>query len=136
MRPIFVVAMLALFCVLPRTAAAQDCETSENQMELNLCAAEALEEADTRLNTAYRAIESRLTGEDDLKQRLRATQRAWITFRDAECRFLNANAEGGTIFPMLESQCLADITSERADKLEDYLVCDETDMSCPVPDAQ
>lgn len=126
-------AMLAVLAVLPGAAFGQTCDNSENQMELNQCFADILKTSDVRLNAAYREIEKRLADDSFYLERLKSSQRAWIAFRDAECRFINARADGGSIFSMLQSQCHTTLTDKRATELESYLSCDETTITCPVP---
>ena len=60
-------------------------------------------------------------------------QRAWIAFRDAECKFASSGVEGGSVQPMIHSGCLQGLTDARVTQLGSYLKCEEGDLSCPVP---
>ena len=115
-------------------ASAQDC-ADQSQMGLDQCAGAAYKKTDAKLNKVYGQIVARLKGDVDTKARLVTTQKAWIAFRDAECKFLAGNAEGGSIYPMLITQCLDGLAQKRIEELEPLLVCEEGDMSCPVPPA-
>ena len=69
---------------------------------------------DRRLNAAYKASGSVV---DPAQQApLNAAQRAWITYRDANCEFYAAH--DGTISQGLAAECLRSITQARALELE------------------
>lgn len=131
---IFGLGVIALGLAPPAPARAQDC-ADQTQMGLDQCAGAAYKKTDAQLNTIYRQITARLKDDADTKARLVAAQKAWIGFRDATCKFLAGNAEGGSIYPMLVTQCLDDLTQKRVAALEPLLTCEEGDMSCPVPPA-
>jgi uncharacterized protein YecT (DUF1311 family) len=115
------------------TALAQDCNDAPTQAEMTECAAKAYEQSDHKLNEAYRKITSRLADLPEVKTSLTKAQRAWISFRDAQCEFTNAQAGGGTLYATLINQCLTDMTNQRVEALETFLQCEEGDISCPVP---
>ncbi|MFM5077672.1 lysozyme inhibitor LprI family protein, partial [Aeromonas caviae] len=50
-------------------------------------------------------------------ERLRTAQRAWITFRDAQCRYEAGVYEGGSMAPMVHSSCLTQLTEARTKDL-------------------
>ena len=58
------------------------------------CNAAEIELQDARLNKAYKEVMSQLS--ESRKKELRDAQRAWIKYRDANCKFY-ADAEGGRI---------------------------------------
>ncbi|WP_148264741.1 lysozyme inhibitor LprI family protein [Collimonas fungivorans] len=91
------------------------------------CYATALKTYDNRLNAAYRKLMRTLPA--PAAQNLRASQRAWIVFRDAELQAQSALFETrhGTIYvPMQEYEGLA-LTQERALRLESYNRVFDTD---------
>ncbi|MDX7780227.1 lysozyme inhibitor LprI family protein [Aeromonas hydrophila] len=49
--------------------------------------------------------------------RLKTAQRAWITFRDAQCRYEAGVYEGGSIDPLVHSSCLTKLTEQRTKDL-------------------
>ncbi|MFW8615899.1 MULTISPECIES: lysozyme inhibitor LprI family protein [Mesorhizobium] len=107
MRRMFLAACLVLLAAAS-VARAQECDRSDDsQQMMNICAGEDYQAADARLNTAYQ----NLTSSDDAngKRLLQVAQRAWITFRDAECAHSTAASEGGSIHSMEVSQCLTQI---------------------------
>ena len=71
----------------------------------------------------------------DARKLLQESQRAWIAFRDAECKFSSSGVDGGSVYPMVHALCLQGLTDERIMQLGAYLKCEEGDMSCPVPAA-
>ena len=114
-------------------AARAACDAGLPQAELNDCAFREFEAADAALNTVYRRIAARLTGEAEARQFLTKAQRAWVAFRDAECAFSASGTQGGSIHPMMDSMCRTDLTKARTEALGRYLDCKEGDLSCPVP---
>ncbi|MBO6726597.1 MAG: DUF1311 domain-containing protein [Rhizobiaceae bacterium] len=111
------------------SAFAQNCEDPQTQLEMNHCAGLAYEAADERLNETYGEVRARL--DEAGREQLVATQRAWIAFRDTECTFRSRGVEGGTIYGMVYSGCLADLTDQRTADFEEMLACPEGDLSCP-----
>ncbi len=95
------------------------CPDAMTQHAMNRCAAEEFRKADAELNKVYR----QLTGEAGAaeKAKLRAAQLAWIRFRDAHCDYEAFGNQGGSIYPMVYSFCLAEVTRERAKQLREIL---------------
>ena len=89
------------------------------QVGMQACAAEEAARHDARLNRNYRAILDQLDNADD-KEAVRNAQRAWIAFRDADCRSYVSDT-WGSVSRLEGAQCLADRTEERADQLEAFL---------------
>ena len=136
MRRLALTITLATFA-FSHPALSQECDPNdESQMGMNICAAADYKAEDAKLNRAYREIVKRLADSPEDKKLLQTAQRDWIAFRDAECAFSTNDSKDGSIYPMLLSQCLADLTDARAKQLGAYLDCEEGDMSCPVPPAQ
>lgn len=91
--------VLALFCAANISVAIADdelkidCANATATAELNACADKEFDAADALLNKAYaEAIKAipEMAGEPPYDAKaweaaLRASQRAWVTFRDAEC---------------------------------------------------
>ncbi len=127
-----IVGLLSALLAFP--AAAQECDPAdESQTGMNICADAGYKAADKKLNVAYGEIVKRLADDADGRKLLQTSQRAWITFRDAECAFSASGVEGGSVYPMILSGCLEDLTNDRTEQLNKYLKCEEGDMSCPVP---
>ena len=86
-----------------------DCP-GETQLEMNECAGQEFEVADKRLNDAYRKLER--------SPELVAAEKAWIAFRDAECKYQAKPYEGGSIQPTIYAGCLQSLTEDRIKQLE------------------
>ena len=102
---------------------------AETTAEMQSCADEALGQVDSQMNGAYQALIERL--EPAGVERLRRAQRAWVAFRDSECAFRGLATEGGTMNPVVITECLAGLTASRLDQFEIYLTCEEGDLACP-----
>lgn len=124
-------ALLALWLLPAAPAAAQqapdiDCDNATVQMELTYCAEKEWEAADKTLNTAYSAAMKAMRAMDadlpaDLKgaaEALKEAQRAWIPYRDKACAAAGFLARGGSMEPMLIYSCLAELTEQRTQQLE------------------
>lgn len=129
--------LLALvpFMFAPFAHAAVDCANASDQATMNQCAGQAFKAADKELNTLYQQITGRLKNNPDGKKLLVNAQRAWVSFRDAECTFSASGVAGGSVYPLVYSSCLTAVTKARVETLKQYLKCEEGDMSCPVPGA-
>lgn len=116
-------------------AAAAACAPDANQMQLDQCAGDRFQQADAALNTSYKTIMARLRAPDlaATRKALVTAQRAWIGFRDAECGFRAAGVSGGSIYPMIFTECRTDLTLDRVKALDSQLHCPEGDMACSVP---
>jgi uncharacterized protein YecT (DUF1311 family) len=124
--------IIVLLAILAGPAMAADCP-GQTQSDLNMCADQALRTVDAALNASYKAILGRLKQNDGTRNKLVAAERAWLGFRDAECAFVAAGVQGGSIEPMIELNCRANLTKRRQKDLDGYLSCQEGDLTCPVP---
>ncbi|MCL9802634.1 lysozyme inhibitor LprI family protein [Pseudomonas sp. AKS31] len=129
--------LLALtpFLFAPIAHAAVDCANASDQATMNQCAGQDFKAADKELNTVYQQITARLKDNPEGKKLLVGAQQAWIAFRDAECKFSASGVSGGSVYPLIYSNCLTSVTKVRVAALKEYLKCEEGDMSCPVPGA-
>ena len=118
------------FIAAPATAWAADavkCNPAGTQVELNACAADELNEADQKLNKVYAALLKKEAKNTAFIQKLRAAQRAWIAFRDAEldatyaCQNSNARVCWGSLLPVRYTSYKAKLTCERTERLRQFL---------------
>ncbi|MCJ8205224.1 lysozyme inhibitor LprI family protein [Pseudomonas sp. RGM2987] len=133
MSPRLLLALTPL--LLATVAQADDCTNAITQGEMNQCAAQQYKAADKELNDLYKQITTRLTDDPKAKQLLVKAQRAWIGFRDAECEFSASGVEGGSVYPLIYTDCMTAQTKARVEAFKTYLKCKEGDLSCPVPEA-
>ncbi len=110
-----------------------DCQNPASQAAMNSCANQAYKKSDAELNAAYKDITKRLQKDKSAMRRLTAAQRAWVSYRDAECAFSSFRSASGSAYPMVIGSCLDRLTRARTEALRGYLKCSEGDMSCPVP---
>jgi uncharacterized protein YecT (DUF1311 family) len=121
-----------VLCLSGGSTFAQDCP-DQSQTGLNQCAAESYAKADEALNRVYRQIVQKLKGRDRAAGLFVKAQKNWLAFRDSECAFVTSRVSGGSIQPMIYSICLEQVTNDRVKQLQNYLKCEEGDLSCPLP---
>lgn len=112
----------------PAIAIAQQeikCNDAGTQLELNACAADDFRKADRELNEVYAALLKKEAGDRTFIKKLRAAQRAWLAFRDAELEatFACDPAEvcWGSMLPMSMAFYKAKLTRDRAQRLREIL---------------
>ena len=127
-----VAAIVLAFALNAAPALAIEC-ADQTQSGLNACAGAAFKRADDALNKAYRVIVGRLKSDAGTTKLLVEAQKAWIGWRDAECRFSSSSVAQGSIYPLIYAQCLETLTIERTRTLNSYLKCEEGYLACPVP---
>jgi uncharacterized protein YecT (DUF1311 family) len=135
MTRLFLIASLAMFATTAAYAAG-DYANAQDQTTMDACASEAFKKSDKQLNELYKQISTRLKDDADKSKLLVTAQRAWVTFRDAECAFSASGVAEGSAYPMIHSMCLDGLTQTRTKDLQTYLACEEGDLSCPVPSAR
>jgi uncharacterized protein YecT (DUF1311 family) len=95
-----------------------DCSNPGNlpQQSMNRCAELSYQQADKKLNQAYKQLTAKL--EAPRVKKLVAAQQAWIKFRDASCKFESSEVEGGSMEPLIFSGCLTRTTEVRIKELQ------------------
>jgi uncharacterized protein YecT (DUF1311 family) len=132
----FILGCLSLSAASVLSAsAAEPCDSNRSQAELNNCYGAAYKKSDAILNDLYQQLLVRLKNDQVTTKLLGSAQKAWLTFRDAECAFSSSGVSGGTIYPMIHAICLDSLTTKRIADFKTYLKCEEGDLSCPVPAA-
>lgn len=109
--------MAGLLCVgvvLPvgATPAASDaCAGSANEVALLACRQARLDRSDTALKTAIGKLDrSARQDEPELATALSASQAAWLTYREAECRVRTYESRNGAAFKAYWLACMNDLT--------------------------
>jgi uncharacterized protein YecT (DUF1311 family) len=102
---------------------------NSDNMGLKECTNKAHSEADKVLTNTYSSIQAALRttqpgdSEADNKKeefkRLLASERAWITYRDAECDLQGVEMLGGSGEGLVIGTCLYSLTQQRAKDLDD-----------------
>jgi len=119
--------LLALW-LLSTPAFAEDalnCKDPQDQQSMTQCAGLDFEKADKELNAIWPKLKAQAeendkdTGKREYTDALLASQRAWITFRNAECTWQGFEAHGGSMEPMIVNGCSARLTRERIKQLQE-----------------
>jgi len=123
-----VLAALLLLMPAENAEPEQVCDDPQTQMAMNRCASMDFEQADARLKEQWRetaedmrALDAEIDHENDSQpgyfDTLLEGQRAWLAYRDAQCRSEGFMARGGSMQPMLVSQCKTYLTELRTEQL-------------------
>jgi uncharacterized protein YecT (DUF1311 family) len=127
LRMIAVGMFMALGIGCSASASADDCDA--NQAAMNQCAAKELATLDADLNKQYKAQMNYLKTPAK-KQALQDAQKKWIALRDADCAYqVGKREDSGSIWPLLQTNCLAAQTKVRVEQLKEYVACREE--GCP-----
>lgn len=98
-----------------------DCNNPRSMegVQQQTCARLAYEKADARLNSVWKRVVSRLSG--DAKESLIGRQLAWIEKRDSICDDETRVNRGGIGYQIFLNNCLRRVTMERTEVLRGYL---------------
>lgn len=99
------------------------CQASfaQTQMAMNQEASGTFEQADQELNAVYQQILKRYSADTTFLAALRASQRIWITFRDAELKMKYPDRGAnwyGSSHPMCVASYKAQLTRDRTETLQ------------------
>jgi len=112
-------ATITLLFLLPAASLATECaQFKEGSTSRATCeSAQGFESVDKSLNSTYQKALSAYKKPDWSKelQSLIAAQRAWLTFRDRHCEFVQQLAGGAGASNLLD--CKTDLTRERTEFL-------------------
>ena len=120
-------AFALMTALTPALAQEPRCNPSGNQAELNECAADDLIKADKELNTTWQALLRKEAADKVFIAKLRAAQKAWLAFRDAEleahfaCDSDNPRVCWGSMEGMSFLMRKKDLTQQRTKMLKDML---------------
>ena len=105
-----------------------DCSNAMATVELNFCSEKELDKADADLNAAYKKVLGFIAKSDgenpyDAKSwetALRESQRAWVAFRDADCKgLIPMSWSGGTGATGAVLGCMSEKTKARTKELSE-----------------
>jgi uncharacterized protein YecT (DUF1311 family) len=111
------ISVAALFILLLIPVAHAHAPT---QADMNAEARADFARADADLNKTYQSLLAKLPTAES-KHRLRETQRAWVTSRDAAAARAAKEAEGGSMAPTLRYETMTRLTQERIKELKAML---------------
>ncbi len=95
---------------------------------MNICADESYRQENRKLQVLYKRLMARIR--PDSQQKLQAAKLAWIDYRNKQCAFDSLGTEGGSVHPMIVSECYEALTREQNARLQRQLDCIEGDLSC------
>lgn len=132
LRPaVLLTAVMVLFAPAGSALADEekvDCENPMSTYEMNVCSERDLEKADAALNAIYKKALASIEDNGmeppfDSKtheEAMRAAQRAWVAYRDADCKGLLPQVwTGGSGTTSAVNACLIDKTQQRTSELKD-----------------
>lgn len=124
--PLLIFVLLLAHPSYAKNASDPCTEKQGGAMAAGLCIKKSLKQADDELNKAYKGAIARIKEEQkylssgsDLEKTFRASQRAWLKYRDSYCEFegMSTGAAGGWM-GVHTSQCILDMTRERTQYLK------------------
>lgn len=89
--------------------------------EMKQCEYNAFHEASAKLNALQAAIKESLKKSDvdgEIERRFNASNSAWVSLRDAQCRFKSAELLHGSEESLLLASCSVNMTLERIKELQ------------------
>jgi uncharacterized protein YecT (DUF1311 family) len=111
------------------------CDSAMTQLDMNQCYGDQYSKSDAHLNVLYQKVIQLL--EEDMRssvhqqdedqrkhsemaiQKLKATEKAWIAYRDLQCDAARFEYEGGSMNPMIWAICMTAVTEHRISDLKD-----------------
>ena len=122
------IALIMLFAAEPQEARV-DCKKPDTQFAMNECADRDFQRADIAMNKQWAKTKSLMAARDaDAKgttpdgdpsyvDALVTSQRAWLAFRDAECKVESYSMRGGSAQPLESVTCKSRLTAGRTRQL-------------------
>jgi uncharacterized protein YecT (DUF1311 family) len=100
-------------------------DNAQSQTAMDECASKTLAAADKELNQVYQQVLTQYASNKVFIIKLRAAQKAWMAFRDAElqARYPESDKQAmyGSVYPMCASNDLEAMTRKRIDELRAWL---------------
>lgn len=110
---------------------ALDCDNAMTQTAMNMCSKQEYDRADTELNRVWQQVRAHARHADATYdyddsqpghwETLLKAQRAWLVYRDEHCRLSSYDARGGSLQPLLASDCMTSLTEARTAELRRLL---------------
>ena len=126
------IALLLLVAAAPAEQPQWNCEDPIAQQEMNYCAHQEYLAADESLNAHWeetaavmRARDEAGYGAEDGRpgyfETMLEAQRAWLKYRDAQCRSEGYLFRGGSMEPLMVSTCKTHLTKLRTQELRELI---------------
>jgi uncharacterized protein YecT (DUF1311 family) len=109
-----------------KSAAKVDCKAATGEDAVATCAEDAYKEADAALADVWPKAKAAADAKDtatksnkhSFRDTLVAAEKAWLTYRAAECDWESSEPKGDLSEPVVMNQCLARLTMSRANLLK------------------
>jgi uncharacterized protein YecT (DUF1311 family) len=101
--------------------ASNPCASAQTQMDLDACWGDRAKQADVQLNASYKRAFADLRTMGIDPNVLVPVQLAWISARDKTCAFEESMSEGGSIAPMMFSECVDRMTRARTARIQNLV---------------
>jgi uncharacterized protein YecT (DUF1311 family) len=75
-----------------------------------------------RLKPLLAAAYNKLLADKQRKHLIVASQKAWLSYEKRDCAYAGSSAQGGTLQPILEGECLVARTRTRIKDLKEFAV--------------
>jgi uncharacterized protein YecT (DUF1311 family) len=102
-----------------------DCTDPQTQTAMNICSGQEFVRADAEMNRVWAEARAEMQrrdrttattqrdGRPSYSAALLESQRAWLRYRDAQCRVAGYGARGGSMEPLLVNSCRRALTEAR-----------------------
>jgi uncharacterized protein YecT (DUF1311 family) len=101
--------------------ATNPCASAETQTDLDICWRDRATQADAQLNAVYKKAGADLHAMGIDPKVLVPVQLAWVSARDKTCAFEESLNAGGSIAPMMYSECVDRVTRARTARIENLV---------------
>lgn len=89
-------------------------------MGMRMCLGEGQAKADPALAAIVAKISKDSASEKEVLKRFKASQKAWVAYRLAQCSYNSSEMLGGTGEPLIYDMCTFEMTVDRIDYLEEH----------------
>jgi uncharacterized protein YecT (DUF1311 family) len=116
------------FCLLAASSS-----IAQSQTDLNISAYEQYKSADAVLNRVYKQIVAEYSEDKEFIKNLRASQRLWVQFRDAELLVKypqDIDVRNGTVYALCHNSYMTKLTKERIATLKQWLIGERQGEVC------
>ena len=100
-------------------------DKAHTQAELNSCASDDSKRADSELNSVYHQLLSKAKSTPGATEKVEATERAWVQFRDAYIAAMfpaeDKQLSYGTMYPMEVDLDIASLTREQTVRIKNLI---------------
>ena len=113
----------------PLALAKEICQSSGSSIQDVKCSNDKLKQTEAKLKVDYQRLLvelDKITMSDpvrlaELKPKLIESQKAWVVFREAECKAVQVWYSGGTLQESLYSECLNASAKKRIEQLNSFI---------------